>query len=101
MYDSTQDMSFVHLHFHSEYSLLDSMCRIGDSVKLAKDMGMSALAITDHGQLYGAFKFFVKAQAAGIKPIIGVEAYKAKGSRHDRDADDEKTRSHLVLWPRT
>lgn len=97
MYDSTQDMSFVHLHFHSEYSLLDSMCRIGDSVKLAHEMGMKALAITDHGQLYGAFKFFVKAQAAGIKPIIGVEAYKARGSRHDRDVDDEKTRSHLVL----
>ena len=90
-------MSFVHLHTHTEYSLLDGMARIGDVLKKAKEMGMPALAITDHGALYGAFKFFVKAKDIGIKPIIGVEAYKAKNSRHDKEAGTDRDQFHLVL----
>lgn len=90
-------MSFVHLHTHSEYSLLDGMCRIDEVVKKAKEYGMPALAITDHGALYGAFKFFIKAKEAGIKPIIGVETYKAKNSRFDKDASNERDQYHLVL----
>jgi DNA polymerase-3 subunit alpha len=90
-------MAFTHLHVHTEYSLLDGMCRVGEVVQKAKDLGMTALAITDHGALYGAFKFYIKAKDAGIKPIIGVEVYKAKNSRFDKDEEDDRERSHLVL----
>lgn len=90
-------MSFVHLHTHTEYSLLDGMSRIDDLLTKAKEFSMPALAITDHGALYGAFKFFVKAKDLGIKPIIGVETYKAKNSRHDRQNGEDHDRNHLVL----
>ncbi len=90
-------MSFVHLHTHSEYSLLDGMCRLEDLVARARDYKMPAVAITDHGALYGAFKFFIKAKEAGIKPIIGVETYKAKNSRFDKQRSLEKDQFHLVL----
>ncbi len=89
-------MSFVHLHVHTEYSLLDGMCRIGDVLTKTKSLGMNSVAITDHGAMYGVFKFFVKAQEIGIKPIIGVEMYKAKHSLHDKNTDD-RDRYHLVL----
>ena len=90
-------MSFVHLHTHSEYSLLDGMCRIDDLLAKAKDFGMPAVALTDHGGLYGAFKFFIKAKEMGVKPIIGVEIYKAKKSRFDRQGIVDKDQYHLVL----
>ncbi len=90
-------MSFVHLHVHTKYSLLDGMCRIEDLLAKAKSEGMTALAITDHGNLYGAFQFFIKAKEAGIKPIIGVEAYKAKHSRFDKQPNEERDQHHLVL----
>lgn len=90
-------MAFTHLHVHTEYSLLDGMCRVGEVIQKAKDLGMTALAITDHGALYGAFKFYIKAKDAGIKPIIGVEVYKAKHSRFDKDTEQDHDRSHLVL----
>ncbi len=90
-------MSFVHLHVHSEYSLLDGMGRVEDLLEKAKALGMPALAITDHGALYGAFKFFLKAKEIGIKPIIGVETYKAKKSRFDKQPALEKDQFHLVL----
>ncbi|MEI6532628.1 MAG: DNA polymerase III subunit alpha [Candidatus Roizmanbacteria bacterium] len=90
-------MSFVHLHVHSEYSLLTGMCRIRKLVKRAKEMGMPAIAITDSGALYGAFKFFISAKDAGIKPIIGIEAYKANISRHNQDETNPYTIPHIVL----
>ncbi|MEK7566896.1 MAG: PHP domain-containing protein, partial [Patescibacteria group bacterium] len=90
-------MSFVHLHTHSHYSLLDGLAKIDDLVKRAADLGMPALALTDHGNLYGAVEFYKKAKAAGIKPIIGVEAYLAASSRHSKKAGLDEKRYHLVL----
>jgi len=90
-------MSFVHLHLHTGYSLLDGMCRIEDVIARAKSFGMPAVAITDHGALYGAFKFYVKAVEAGIKPIIGVEAYQAKNSRFDKENNGGRDYYHLTL----
>lgn len=90
-------MSFVHLHLHTEYSLLDGMCRIEETIARAKEMGMPAVAITDHGNMYGAFKFYIKAKEMGVKPIIGVEIYKAKKSRFDKQPHQEKDQFHLVL----
>ena len=90
-------MSFVHLHLHTGYSLLDGMCRIEDVIEKAKNLNMPAVAVTDHGALYGAFKFYIKAKEAGIKPIIGVEAYKAKRSRLDKQTGVERDQYHLTL----
>jgi DNA polymerase-3 subunit alpha len=87
---------FTHLHVHTEYSLLDGMCRIPQLVARAKELGMDTLAITDHGVLYGAIQFYSAAREVGIKPIIGCEAYIAPGSRFSRNASD-KNNYHLVL----
>lgn len=76
--------NFVHLHTHSQYSLLDGACRLDSVIKLAKEFKMPALAITDHGNLFGAIEFYKKATKEGIKPIIGTEAYVAGGSRFDK-----------------
>ena len=75
---------FVHLHVHTEYSLLDGACRIKRLVSRAKEMGMSAVAVTDHGNVYAAVEFYDECKAQGIKPIIGCEMYVAEGSRFDR-----------------
>ncbi len=80
---------FVHLHFHTEYSLLDGCCRIGKAIDQAKQLGMSALAITDHGVMYGVIDFYKKAKDAGIRPIIGCEAYMAHGSMLERKREEE------------
>lgn len=90
-------MSFVHLHVHTEYSLLDGAARIGDLVAAARDFGMPALAITDHGVMYGVVDFYKAAVAAGIKPIIGCEVYVAPQSRFDRNSSREESPYHLVL----
>ncbi len=90
-------MSFVHLHNHTGYSLLDGMCRIDELINKAKSYNMPAVAITDHGNLYGAIKFYIKAIEAGIKPIIGVELYKAKKSRFDKNGSNDRDYYHLVL----
>src|SRR5215831_474403 len=78
--------SFVHLHCHSHYSLLDGANRIPELVARVKELGMNAVAITDHGNLYGAIEFYRECKAAGINPIIGYEAYVAPGKRTDREA---------------
>ena len=67
-------MSFVHLHVHTEYSLLDGACRIAEIMARVKELGQDAIAITDHGVMYGAIDFYKAAKAAGVKPIIGCEA---------------------------
>lgn len=90
-------MSFVHLHLHTGYSLLDGMCRIEDVISRAIAEKMPAVAITDHGALYGAFKFYAKAVEAGIKPIIGVEAYIAKNSRFDKQTGVGRDQHHITL----
>lgn len=88
---------FVHLHTHSHYSLLDGMTKIPDLVKAAKAAGMTALALTDHGAMYGAIEFFQECKKADIKPIVGVEAYVAARTRHDKDPDQDGRRYHLTL----
>ncbi len=91
-------MSFVHLHTHTHYSLLDGLAKVDELINQAKTYGMPALAITDHGNLYGVIEFYQKAKRAGIKPIIGVEAYLAAGSIHEKNpAIDDKQRYHLIL----
>ncbi len=92
-------MSFVHLHNHSDYSLLDGSAKVRDLVNAAKEMGMSAIALTDHGNLFGAVEFYQVCQKAGIKPIIGAELYMAPGSRFDRNASIgiRDASFHLVL----
>lgn len=87
---------FTHLHVHTEYSLLDGMCRIPQLVSRAKELGMDSLAITDHGVMYGAIQFYLAARGAGIKPIIGCEVYVAQNSRSGRNASDKDHR-HLIL----
>jgi DNA polymerase III subunit alpha len=89
---------FVHLHCHSEYSLLDGAIRIKDLCAKAKDYGLGAAAITDHGNLYGAIHFYKSAKDFGLKPIIGCEVYVAMGSRRDRDArSPSQAGFHLIL----
>ena len=87
---------FTHLHTHSEYSLLDGMSTIPAIVERVCELGQSGIAVTDHGVLYGALKFYEQARANGINPIIGMEAYVAPGDRTDRNPDD-RTPYHLTL----
>ncbi|MDZ7330354.1 MAG: DNA polymerase III subunit alpha [candidate division KSB1 bacterium] len=90
---------FVHLHNHSHYSLLDGACKIEDLIEACREFGMDTLALTDHGNMFGAIEFYTKAREAGIKPIIGAEVYIAPGSRFDRSsAKGAKDASfHLIL----
>ena len=92
---------FVHLHVHSEYSLLDGAGRVGDLVRRAKEAGMPAVALTDHGNMYGAVEFYKQAQKCGIKPIIGCEVYIAPRSRFDKAAVEGESYYHLVLLAET
>ena len=89
---------FIHLHTHSHYSLLDGLTKLDDMVDIAKKANMEAIALTDHGNMYGAIEFYKICKKKGIKPIIGVEAYVTSGSRHDRVAvSDGKRYYHLIL----
>lgn len=88
-------MSFTHLHVHTEYSLLDGAARIGELTEKARDLGMHALAITDHGCMYGVIEFYKKCRAVGIKPIIGMEAYVAPHSIEDKQGGRDS--AHLIL----
>ena len=91
---------FVHLHTHSEFSLLDGLGRIDDLVDAAAAHGFDALALTDHGALYGAVAFYQACTAKGIKPIIGVETYVARRSMRDREGKADAQPFHLVLLAR-
>ena len=90
-------MSFVHLHLHTEYSLLDGACRIDGLMDRVKEIGQSAVAITDHGVMYGCIDFYKAAKAAGIKPIIGCEVYVARRGMTDRVHGQDNDPYHLVL----
>ena len=90
-------MAFVHLHVHTEYSLLDGACRIEKLVSKAKELGQTALAITDHGVMYGAVAFYKACQAEGIKPIIGCEVYVAPRNMSDKEHGIDNNYSHLIL----
>ncbi len=90
-------MSFAHLHVHTEYSLLDGCCRINRLIDAAKEMGQTAIAITDHGVMYGAVEFYKAAKKAGIKPIIGCEVYVAPRSHLNKEKLRDSEYNHLVL----
>ena len=88
---------FVHLHVHTEYSLLDGACRIRQLVARAKELGQPAVAITDHGAMYGVIDFYKEAKKQGIKPVIGCEVYVSQRSRFDKTYGVDNTYYHLVL----
>ncbi len=88
---------FVHLHVHSEYSLLDGACRIGPMLDAVKEIGQNAVAITDHGSMYGVIDFYKEAKKRGIKPIIGCEVYVAARTRFDKTHGIDSEHNHLVL----
>jgi DNA polymerase III subunit alpha len=89
--------SFAHLHVHTEFSMLDGAARVADLVKAVRADGQPAVAITDHGVLYGVVDFYAAARAEGIKPIIGIEAYLTPGSRHDRPTRRDNIRYHMTI----
>ncbi len=90
-------MSFAHLHVHTEYSLLDGACRINQLIKRVKELGQSAVAITDHGAMYGVIDFYKAAKAEGIKPVIGCEVYVSPRKHTDKTSELDRNNSHLVL----
>ena len=90
-------MGFTHLHVHTEYSLLDGAARIKDVVAKARELGMTSLAITDHGVMFGVIDFYRECIKNGIKPIIGCEVYTAARTMDDKDAEKDKHQGHLVL----
>ncbi len=94
---SSQSQPFVHLHVHSEYSLLDGLSRIKDLVARAVELNQPALALTDHGAMYGTLEFYREARAAGIKPIIGIETYLSRRGMVQKDPNLDRDRYHLLL----
>src|SRR5258705_2551997 len=89
--------SFVHLHLHTEYSLLDGSIRMKEVMKKATEFKMPAVAMTDHGNLFGAIEFYQEAQRAGVKPIIGCEVYVAPGSHKDRPPSRRESAYHFTV----
>ena len=89
--------AFVHLHVHSEYSLLDGACRIPELIEQVRAMGQTAIALTDHGVMYGVMPFYQAAKKAGIQPILGCEVYVARRTRHDREHRLDSRSHHLIL----
>lgn len=97
MSQSSSSQPFAHLHVHTEYSLLDGACRVKDLAKRAAEFQLSALALTDHGVLYGVVPFYKACKSAGVKPIIGCEVYLAPRSRFDKEGKADSDLKHLVL----
>lgn len=95
-----QSKPFVHLHNHTEYSLLDGAIRIKDLVKRVQELNMPAVAITDHGVMFGCMEFYFACQAAGVKPILGMEAYVAPNGLHNKRGKEEDSSYHLLLLAR-
>ncbi len=96
--NTKKDVRFVHLHTHSHYSLLDGLSKVSDLVKTAVKYGMPALALTDHGAMYGAIDFYMEAKKAGLKPILGVEGYLAARNRKDKESGLDSKRNHITLF---
>lgn len=90
-------MPFAHLHLHSEYSLLDGSCKLGPLLDKVKEMGMDSVAVTDHGNMFGAVEFIETAAKKGVKPIVGCEVYMAQRTRHDKDSKKDSSPYHLIL----
>lgn len=91
-------MKFTHLHVHSHYSLLDGLAKIDDLIDRAHELGMESLALTDHGVMYGAVEFSIKAKEKGIKPIIGCEIYVApNGLENKNNTTEDRKANHLTL----
>ena len=90
-------MAFTHLHLHTEYSLLDGACRIKDVVSRAKELGFDSLAITDHGNMFGAVDFYKECKKQGIHPVIGCEVYTAARRMEDKDPEKDRHQGHLIL----
>jgi DNA polymerase-3 subunit alpha len=91
------DKQFIHLHVHSHYSLLDGLTQLGELVQTAKEQGAPAVALTDHGSMYGAIEFYQKCKKEGIKPIVGVETYVAPNSLHQKQTREDAANYHLLL----
>ena len=89
--------NYVHLHNHTQYSLLDGLTKIGPLIDFVKESGMQAIAKTDHGTLSGTIEFYKEAKAKGIKPIVGIELYVAKRKHTDKEPHKDKARNHLIL----
>ncbi|HWB39172.1 MAG TPA: PHP domain-containing protein, partial [Candidatus Saccharimonadales bacterium] len=94
---SLKASDYVHLHNHTQYSLLDGLTKVPDLIKHVKESGMKAVAMTDHGTLSGAIEFYKEAKSHGIKPIIGIEAYVAARSLYDKEPGKDKQYYHLIL----
>ncbi|MCY4109764.1 MAG: DNA polymerase III subunit alpha [Chloroflexi bacterium] len=94
---SVHAQSFAHLHVHSEFSLLDGLCKIPDLIRRTKELGMDSIAITDHGAMHGAMDFYMAARDEGVKPIVGCEFYVASRTRHDRDRKLDMSSRHLTV----
>ena len=88
---------FVHLHVHTQHSLLDGAIRVSDLLDKCQEYNMDAVAVTDHGAMYGALEFYLKAKKVGIKPIVGCEFYIAPGSRTEKKSGDAGPAFHLIL----
>src|SRR5689334_1625252 len=88
---------FTHLHVHTEFSLLDGVTRISELVAKVKEKGMKACAITDHGSMYGVYKFFTEMKAAELKPILGCEIYIAPRTRFDKESGVDNKYFHMTL----
>src|SRR5450756_292353 len=101
MMNAEKPQAFTHLHIHTEFSLLDGAARIPALVARAKELGMRHLAVTDHGALHGVVDFYKACRDAGLKPIIGCEAYTAARTHQDRDPRTDSEQGHLVLLAAT